>query len=76
MADGYISGKVEDANGAVENAVVAALLQKNPTNLSQDQASEIQALAKLTDVNGEYEFSSSELYSGVNNYHVNFIGSE
>lgn len=69
MAD-EISGQVTEGGTPVEDAVVAALRQEDAVDLSQAQATEIEALAKLTDANGEYIFEPEELYDDAQNYHV------
>jgi len=62
---------VVDSNGnPVEDATIIAVKQEDVAALSQSQATEIQALAKLTDVNGDFTFSKSELYNDQNQYVV------
>lgn len=65
-----ISGQVTEGGVPVEDAVVAALRQEDAVDLSQAQATEIEALAKLTDANGEYIFEQEELFGDAQNYHV------
>jgi hypothetical protein len=65
-----ISGQVTENGSPVENAVVVAVKQESPVTLSQTQASEADALAKLTDVNGQYTFEPGELFFGTEDYHI------
>jgi len=70
MTDNFIEGTVTEDGQAVADAIVAAIRQEDASNLSQSQATTLDAIAKLTDANGEYRFSEEELYNNVNKYHV------
>ena len=62
---------VTDSDGnPVENAQIIAVKQEDTANLSQSQATEITALAKLTDANGDFTITKDELYGETNQYHV------
>ena len=65
------AGSVTDSDGnPVEDAQIIAVKQEDTANLSQSQATEITALAKLTDANGDFTITKDELYDGTNQYHV------
>jgi len=65
------TGSVTDSDGnPVENAQIIAVRQEDTANLSQSQATEITALAKLTDANGDFTITENELYGDTNQYHI------
>lgn len=65
-----ISGQVTENGTPVSNAVVTAVKQRDPSQLSQSTSKSVEALSKLTDSNGEYVFTPEELFLGTENYHV------
>jgi hypothetical protein len=65
-----ISGQVTENGTPVENAVVTAVKQTDPSQLSQSTAQSVESLSKLTDSNGNYVFTPDELFLGTENYHV------
>jgi hypothetical protein len=64
-----ISGQVTEDGQPVANAVVTAVKQSDPSQLSQS-ASRVESLSKLTDANGNYVFTPEELFLGTEKYHV------
>lgn len=68
-APNVISGTVTDAGDPVEGAVVTAVKQDADADLSTTPSS-ADALAVQTEADGTYEFAYTELFAGVNAYHV------
>jgi len=68
-APNLIRGTVTDAGDPVEGAVVTAVKQDADADLSTTPSS-ADALAVQTEADGTYEFAYTELFAGVNTYHV------
>lgn len=65
-----ISGQVTKNGQPVANAIVTAVKQSDPSQLSQSESKTVESLSKLTDANGNYVFTPEELFLGTEDYHV------
>lgn len=72
MTDDFISGEIADENDEpLEGATIIAVEHPPQTDIpEQGEVQETNAVCISSDSNGEYEFTSDDLLSGVRYYHV------